>query len=219
MNGDPTKLLVFGSLKGGVGKTTLSMLAVEALIAERRSVVLIDADTVGTEASEVLGKDSPYLRSSISLIDIFHRVPDHESVRLWLERELQAALALPDPKRASARRVLLPTFGEKMPERERSPWREVLERSGLYVQQRFRDLVSVCRSAGFDVVVDLPAFDVGLANEARKALAEQGTMFFVTDIDVRSINATLTYFRLLDEDPRPAAPPKIRPGPDPVPSP
>ena len=78
----------------------------------------------------------------------------------------------------------------------------MLERSGLFVQRRLRDLVGICRNAGFDVVVDLPAFDVGLAKEAREALAEEGTMFFVTDVDVRSFNATLTHFKMLGGGPK-----------------
>lgn len=196
--GEETKVLVFGSLKGGVGKTTLSMLAAEALVAEARPVVLIDADTVGTEASEFIGtKSSPYTLSSVSLIDVFGRVPDHESVTLWLEQNLGPVLAR--LRKSGRKRLLVPTFGE-MKERDRPPWREVLERSGLYVQRRLRDLIRVCREAGFDVVVDLPAFDVGLAKEARQALASEGIMFFVTDVDARSINATLFHLRILDED-------------------
>jgi hypothetical protein len=201
------KLLTFGSLKGGVGKTTLSLLAVEALLQRRDKlieskqpapvgVILIDADIVGTEASDVAGNEYVSLASPLpSLIDIIGRVPDSASVYAWLEAEI--AQVVVQLNASDKPRALISSFARGEVESKRRVWREILEHSGLYIQRRMRDLVSVCRHAGLDVVVDLPAFDVGFAHQVRTGLApEKPAVFFVTDCDVRSIRATLTHQKL-----------------------
>ncbi len=178
------------------------MLATQALFLKKRKVILIDADIVGTEASGVLLPDITKQSSSlavtgVSLIDVFDRVPDSRSVIRWIEDEIEADLE----RVPGCRRFIMRSFSaHELPDQR--VWRDVLEKSGLYVQRRMRDLVSAWRAKGFDVVVDLPAFDVGFVKEARAALElePECKIFFVTDADVRSIDATTAYLKELEQE-------------------
>lgn len=174
------------------------MLATEALYTSGRAVVLIDADIVGTEASEVLKATakSDLFICETSVVDVLDRVPDAESVIRWLESGVASDLAAMVAA-GTYRRFLIRSFPEGFKEPERRGWRDVLEKSGLYVQRRMRDLVRALREKGLDVVVDLPAFDVGFAKEVRAAIAAEPSsrVFFVTDVDIRSITATIEHFK------------------------
>src|SRR5262249_7426481 len=135
-NDDEPRLLAFGSLKGGVGKTTLSLIAVEALVAHRaarpkgtwRGVVLIDADIVGTEASDVVGTE--YEPHDESLAQIIGRVPNVRSVYAHLDDSIRRLA------KKHRERYLIRSFPSGELEPIQREWREVLEHSGLYVRRR-----------------------------------------------------------------------------------
>lgn len=197
----PAQVVGFASLKGGVGKTTLALVACEV----RRKglggvspspVVLIDADVAGTEVHWVLD-ERRYVRSSVPLIDILKAAPDDDRSEQRLVEEVRAL-------RAS--QVLVVTTFANLSERrpETLIWKQVLERSGLYARQRLRTLLArLCRTevnvrGRPSIVVDLPAFDVGFATEGRAAIGDlsdkrlaggaiDARVRLVSDFDRRSI--------------------------------
>ncbi len=198
-------VVAFASLKGGVGKTTMSLCAAELL---RRwppkgqpgkpapptwPVVLIDADVAGTELIWVWNKDcatedgAPAYRSTVSLIEILEERAD---VADKSDRLVQDAKALSGDR--TPRGLVVPTF---VPGTEMLPatleWKQVLELTGTYVTRVLVRLIDALRNTGCAVVVDLPAFDVGFARYAALAVRElKGHVFVVTDCDIRSLRST-----------------------------
>lgn len=193
------------SLKGGVGKTTMALIACEVRrlgvgAVPKGPVVLIDADVAGTEVHWVL-TESRYPVSKVALIDVLTAAPDDLGP---ISRLVAAA------RRLKAGEVLLvPTFASGAERRrETLVWKQVLERSGPYARQRLRELLSqLCGRSGataLSVVVDLPAFDVGFASEARGAIEDlskhddhaataRSRVRLVSDFDRRSLKEVLFY--------------------------
>ena len=202
-------VVAFASLKGGVGKTTMSLCVAELL---RRwpprpvkgtdpatpppatwPVVLIDADVAGTELywvwNEACGSENgaPLYQVSESLIDLLEERADHADVFSRLVDKAQALAQDPSP-----RGLIVPTF---TPGTEMFPasleWKQILELTGTYVTRVLVRIIEALRNTGCAVVVDLPAFDVGFARKAADAVREvKGQVFIVTDCDVRSLRST-----------------------------
>jgi len=202
-------VVAFASLKGGVGKTTMSLCVAELL---RRwppkpargadpatpppttwPVVVIDADVAGTELYWVWNERCGYANGvplyqvSESLIDLLEERADQADVYSRLVDRAQVLAQDSTP-----RGLIVPTF---TPGTEMLPssleWKQILELTGTYVTQVLVRIINALRNTGCAVVVDLPAFDVGFAHYAADAVrAVKGQVFMVTDCDVRSLRST-----------------------------
>lgn len=186
-------VVAFGSLKGGVGKTTAALCAAELLrnpVAWPKSVlgtpypvVFVDADVVGTEVALIW---KAYTEASSSVQQIVADHPEGKVLDAFLE-------SLPDPATAG-QGFLVPSFDQGTSGNERRAWANVFERTAtVVIRERLRDLIMRVRDRGYAVVIDLPAFDVGFADHARDAVLrtkdrpdDRVRVFTVTDNDIRS---------------------------------
>ena len=202
-------LIAFASLKGGVGKTTMSLCAAELLRSwqprtvkraglatpppTKWPVVLIDADVAGTELHWVWNQHCgsqdgrPLYEISASLIDLLEERADRTEVFSRLMKDAEALARDPVP-----RGLIVPTFTPgtemRLPSLE---WKQILELTGTFVRQVMIRVIEALRDTGCAVVVDLPAFDVGFAHHAAEAVRKiKGQVFLVTDCDMRSLRST-----------------------------
>lgn len=196
-------LVAFGSLKGGVGKTTLSLCTAELLrtASPRWPVVVVDADVAGTELhwvwnehSDVKGGRSTY-EVTCSLVDLIQERPDCDDT---LDAVRKQAGAIAADNSVDRRGLVVPTFA---PGSEDGPsaleWKKVLETSSVYVTRNLARVLRALRKCQVAVVVDLPAFDVGFAHYARRAVLDAGgTAYLVSDCDSRTLRATADYLEV-----------------------
>jgi hypothetical protein len=194
--------VAFGSLKGGVGKSTLALCAAEllrtgtGLLSTRWPVVILDADVAGTEIHWVWNEEcgfDPKERKSLyrvtsSLLELLDARPDNDDVLEALTNVAAEIVADTGTRRG----VVVPTFpvGTEMTLASLE-WKGVLELTGAYVTQSLTRIIGAVRRTGCAVVVDLPAFDVGFAHQAADAIKRvNGALFLVTDCDIRSLRST-----------------------------